>query len=474
MKPWLRFSSLVLFSLVVAGGLFLSGVQQFAPEEARADVTATPWPPTATTGTHLMVDTFTSSSTWTAPAGVTSVVVEAWGAGGAARVGSDGGGGGGAYVRSLVSVTPGEVYWIQVGSDLAGNFSPTSTFATTTVVAAPGWSFAQGGAPGAAASSTGDVEFNGGGGEDGGPSAGDRASAVSNLGGEENGAAGATSVDKIQSSPGGGSFDNNDRGVRGQVRISYSSTTLSSFPYVRGRTWERGTQISTSSVDIPSSTQIGDLIVAVVSVSLAGTTSTVNGDGWNKIGTFSSPTMASAVFWKVAEGSDALVASTTGSNLSWSSMAWSIVNADSAKIFIATSSVVDLSYDPPSLDTGVSDKYLWLDGGHSFLGGNTSFCFVKNVGTDSFLSQSQKVVSAGGYPAMISSEAFKEDSIWDPAAFQANGDGCSTTPNPRTFSYTIAIAGLASEEEEPSTTVNTATPSTGWSGGFSTWFNNNF
>jgi hypothetical protein len=61
---------------------------------------------------------------WTAPAGITTVIVEAWGGGG--RGGSDtagngtryggGGGGGGAYSRSTIAVTPGLTYSFTVGA----------------------------------------------------------------------------------------------------------------------------------------------------------------------------------------------------------------------------------------------------------------------------------------------------------------------------------------------------------------------
>ena len=49
---------------------------------------------------------------WTAPADVTSVMVEVWAGGGG---GDSVGGGGGAYSRSIISVTPGSVYTITVG-----------------------------------------------------------------------------------------------------------------------------------------------------------------------------------------------------------------------------------------------------------------------------------------------------------------------------------------------------------------------
>lgn len=66
--------------------------------------------------------TFNASGTWTAPAGVTSVTVEAWGGGGAGggqNLGSDGGGGGGGGAYSKVvslPVTPGNNYTVTVGA----------------------------------------------------------------------------------------------------------------------------------------------------------------------------------------------------------------------------------------------------------------------------------------------------------------------------------------------------------------------
>lgn len=68
-----------------------------------------------------MTQTFTGSTTWTIPAGVTSLTIECWGPGGA---GGDrnynpvytGGGGGGAYSKlNTLSVTPGNSVEIIVG-----------------------------------------------------------------------------------------------------------------------------------------------------------------------------------------------------------------------------------------------------------------------------------------------------------------------------------------------------------------------
>jgi hypothetical protein len=71
-------------------------------------------------------DTFNVSGTYTVPAGVTTITVQAWGGGGGGAGGEDGyfgsgdGGGGGAYASSVLSVTPGAQYTITVGAGGAG------------------------------------------------------------------------------------------------------------------------------------------------------------------------------------------------------------------------------------------------------------------------------------------------------------------------------------------------------------------
>lgn len=65
-----------------------------------------------------------SSGTWQAPAGITSVLVQAWGAGGGGSGfnGSTGGagGGGGEYAAGSLNVTPGSSYSFTVGTSAAG------------------------------------------------------------------------------------------------------------------------------------------------------------------------------------------------------------------------------------------------------------------------------------------------------------------------------------------------------------------
>ena len=93
--------------------------------------------------------TYTSSGSWTAPTGVSSVTVEAWGGGGGggAATGNPakgGGGAGGQYVRKVVSVVAGNTYAFTVGNggsagtSVAGGAGGDSTFAGTTVVAKGG------------------------------------------------------------------------------------------------------------------------------------------------------------------------------------------------------------------------------------------------------------------------------------------------------------------------------------------------
>ena len=77
------------------------------------------------TANAQIVETFTSSTTWTCPVGVNSIQVECWGAGGAGGSASTastsssnrsgGGGGAGSYVKKTILVVPGTTYNVTVG-----------------------------------------------------------------------------------------------------------------------------------------------------------------------------------------------------------------------------------------------------------------------------------------------------------------------------------------------------------------------
>jgi GEVED domain-containing protein/Ig-like domain-containing protein len=140
---------------------------------------------------------FTTSGTWKCPAGVTSINIEAYGAGGGSgRGGSNnkeggGGGGGGAYVSaSSVAVTPGVTYTITIGAGGAAGISTsnglaggatTASFDAATITAnggGGGLNFANGATGGAGGAggtrnggsgATGTTLGSGGGGGCGGP-----------------------------------------------------------------------------------------------------------------------------------------------------------------------------------------------------------------------------------------------------------------------------------------------------------------
>lgn len=102
--------------------------------------------------------TFNSNGTYTVPAGVTSITVEAWGAGGGGGGGNTAnaasGGGGGAHTRYNFTVIPGNTYTINVGAggvtSTAGGNSTVLLGATTVIRAAGGGGGSAAGIAGAA------------------------------------------------------------------------------------------------------------------------------------------------------------------------------------------------------------------------------------------------------------------------------------------------------------------------------------
>lgn len=191
--------------------------------------------------------TFTSSGSWTAPPGVTQVLVEAWGGGGAggAATGNPaagGGGAGGAYARKVVSVTPGNTYTVTVGSGGTGDGNSGDTgnpswFSTSGTIYAQGGaggalastngSNAAGGA-GSAASSIGDQVYRGGNG-----STGDNQNGNGHAGGAGGGGAGSSGQGG-DASGGNGGTGTNLGGGNGADGVNSNSAGASGSAYGGG------------------------------------------------------------------------------------------------------------------------------------------------------------------------------------------------------------------------------------------------
>lgn len=157
------------------------------------------------------VTTPLGSGSFTVPAGVTSITVEVWGAGGrgGSRAGSNGatgGGGGGAYSRSVLAVTPGQTinYYVGFGS-LSSLPGEDTWFSSNTTIMAKGGSslgtnITDGGAGGAAAAGFGDVKFSGG---NGATSGADGGGGGSSAGRAANGTNATTSTGALAPTDGG-------------------------------------------------------------------------------------------------------------------------------------------------------------------------------------------------------------------------------------------------------------------------------
>jgi|GEM_PF-1558983 len=213
---------------------------------------------------------------WTVPAGVNSIEIECWGAGGAGLgsngSNSSGGGGGGAYAKKTLSVLPGQHYKFYVGKGAAtsawatlpanGENSYFKSFDESVIYAlAEGGKSstnATGATGGQASNSTGDTKNSGGKGGNGtgsgtGGGGGGGAAGLSGGGGNGNnlvggtgnsGIAGNTGAGRaaVKNNPGavgydyggGGSGTNGNRGggngANGYIRITYTIETCSGTP----------------------------------------------------------------------------------------------------------------------------------------------------------------------------------------------------------------------------------------------------
>ncbi len=184
---------------------------------------------------------FTSSGTWTCPAGVTSIKVEAYGGGGGGGRGEGfsgdnggGGGGGGAYtVINTVTVSPATNYNITIGNGGAGGTSiqdgidgnnTTATFGGTTItanggkggknyIAISGTNMA-GGAGGTGGTNAGGNGFNGANNRSGGAGG---SGGTTGIGSNGNNASGGAAGGGAAGKGGDGSGSNNTAGQTGST-----------------------------------------------------------------------------------------------------------------------------------------------------------------------------------------------------------------------------------------------------------------
>ncbi len=116
--------------LTVFGSLMVVDGNQGSGKVLTSDASGNAsWQTASVGGSGLnAIQTFTSSGSWTAPAGVTKADVKVWGAGGGGGSagncsGAGAGGGGGGFAESIVTVVPGTAYTITIG---AGGTAGTS------------------------------------------------------------------------------------------------------------------------------------------------------------------------------------------------------------------------------------------------------------------------------------------------------------------------------------------------------------
>ena len=225
------------------------------------------------------------TSTFTVPAGVTSLTVEAWGGGGRGGDRTDNnnvalaGGGGGAYSKGTISVTPGNSYTVVVGAGSTSTAAGGDSYFinTATLLAKGGGSVADNsntaGSGGAAASGVGTTKYSGGNGATGtggsfggggGSSAGtafngnftntttnQRNGATAPSGGGDGGTGAASGTPgTIGSTPGGGggggyragsmSTQEPGDGADGQVIITWSTCTVTPYNVTGGGSYCSG------------------------------------------------------------------------------------------------------------------------------------------------------------------------------------------------------------------------------------------
>jgi hypothetical protein len=237
------------------------------------------------------------------------------------------------------------------------------------------------------------------------------------------------------------------------TRVDYGFiATLNPNPVdVAGTSQGRTTTTNTTShaITMPTGIQAGDLLLCVFSVDAAPTVSVntgVSGDNWKKLGQASySTTVTGAVFWKIAEGSDALTLTTTSSEQS-SHIVYRISGGKSVSGTSANGS--STNSNPPS-HTGHNgtEKYLWIA---TRSGDSTINATVAPSNMGSLVAYA--AAGTGGASTAVAS-VVSEASSFDPSTF--------TSSSEQWVSWTIAVSASEPPVDLTATSIGTGAPGVG-------------
>lgn len=355
-------------------------------------------------GTRVISELYTSDTTWDAPTGVTSVIVEAIG-GGAGGTTNTGGGGGGGYASAISPVTAGNTYTIDVGAGGAaaasGSDSIFSYSGTVKLRADAGLTAAGGGTGGATAISSGSTEYaggnatpatgtRGGGGGAGNLGAGTNATnagvsgGASVFGGGSN--TGTTTNGYDFGSGGGSTATGQSAGHDGMVRLTYTISDATAFPKIVYRlpspnTTSNGTTY-TMTAPASSFTDPGDVYVILFAHSSNTDSNITTGSGWTELASSSNSTTISAfAYTKVATASAEPNVVITSATTQQSAGTWYVIR-DATIDGAAATNGSSTNANPPS-DT--------------FAGGSANYVVIAAAGFDGNANGTRVSAKPSGY-----------------------------------------------------------------------------
>jgi hypothetical protein len=381
----------------------------------------------ATTATTTTTFSTAGATTWVAPCGVTSVIVETWGAGGGGGSSNNtttnggSGGGGGAYSKSTLTVTSGNTYYLNIGAGGAGGPASSTTAPTAggdswfnSVNSAPGSTagvLAKGGGAGvnnslatptnggASASGYGTTTKTSGSNGVAGTASGGGAGGAGANGGA--GGAGSSSADgTIGTAPGGGGGGSDDTkptkggdGGVGQVVLQY---IILSPTITLGANAPASANICASTLKVP---------LQSFSLAITNCTANLTNVGFTTTGTYVQADISKYQLWYSSTNSLS-GATQVGTDLSSS-------GAAGARTFSA--------FTTPTLSSGTT-YYFWITADIASSVTNDHTIAVNAIATTDLTSTSTKAgsSSAGGTQTLKSAPA-------TPGAITSNSPQCAGT-----------------------------------------------